>query len=258
MQISVWGVKPRRGLSLIELLLTLAATLFIASLGWEAGTTAISCANNARMAVEMSKINESLDAFCMTFGSYPPDFHDTAAVVAFFKREFPSCPQTNYPVLTRYSPASALYFWLGGPNGNGFSANPKNPFDDGKGRIGPFFQFNPDQLKMVDGVMQYFPPRGLNGSPYVYFCGGAKGYNDNPGWPPAQPYRNSKDGSWINPKTYQVLCPGNDGKFGHGCHYPNGEDYDEANFDDLTSFSRGDTMKQEMPQEAGNLEKPTE
>ena len=64
---------------------------------------------------------------------------------------------------------------------------------------------------------------------------------------PAKPYRDSVAGKWINPDTYQILSPGNDGKYGAGNHYPGGPDYDEANLDDITSFSRGETLGQAIP-----------
>ena len=144
-------------------------------------------------------------------------------------------------------PASALYFWLAGPDGQGYSTNPADPFGKGKTRIGPFYRFRPEQLKRVDAVMQYFPPRGIDGSPYVYFRPGSKGYDGHPGWGTAHPYRSSKDGEWINPKTYQILSPGNDGTYGRGFHYPGGSDYDDANLDDMANFTRGDTMGQAKP-----------
>ena len=165
----------------------------------------------------------------------------------FLKRRFPKCPCQKYPDFFSYSPAAALYFWLGGPNGRGFSADPANPFGNGGARIGPFFKFTADQLKRVDGVMQYYPPRGIDGSPYIYFRGGVKGYDGHPGWLCAKPYRKSSDGSWINRDSYQILCPGADGQFGSGNHYPDGSDYDDANLDDIANFTQGDTMQQAKP-----------
>jgi len=223
------------------------AVMILSGLVWKAGTEVITLSNNARVTAEIGALNRGLDAFALQFGEYPPDFHDPVDAWKFLKQRFPKCPSDKYPCLCGYSPASALYFWLAGPNGRGFSANPINPFDNGASRIGPFFKFAPDQLKKVDGLMLYYPPRGIKGSPYVYFRAGAKGYDGHSGWPPVLPYRNSKDGSWINPNTYQILSPGSDGKYGSGNHFPIGDDSDDASLDDMANFTQGDTMGQAKP-----------
>jgi Tfp pilus assembly protein PilE len=248
MQIEVAGGRRLRGLTLVELLLALVAIMIMATLGWKAATTAIKYSNNARTTAEIGAMSKGLEDFAIQFGDYPPDFHDSAAVWKFLKTRFPECPHYKYPInLCDYGPESALYFWLAGPNGQGFSANPANPFAKGGDRIGPFFKFIPDQLKMVDGCMQYFPPRGIDGSPYVYFRGGPKGYDGHPGWPPVHPYRDSKRGGWIYGDKFQILSPGSDGKYGAGNHFPDGPDYDEANLDDIANFSQGDTLGDARP-----------
>ena len=53
------------------------------------------------------------------------------------------------------------------------------------------------------------------------------------------------------PNTYQILSPGADGKYGNGCRFPSGIDYDDANYDDMANFTRGDTMGQAMPKIRG-------
>jgi hypothetical protein len=108
----------------------------------------------------------------------------------------------------------------------------------------------------VDGLIEYCPPRGIEGAPYLYFRGGLKGYDGHIGWGTARPYRNSKDGSWINSTKYQILSPGSDGVYGRGCRFPSGVDYDTANLDDMANFTRGDTMRQAMPKNAVDPTKP--
>jgi hypothetical protein len=238
--------RCRQGWTLVELIMVMMAMLILSSVVWKAGTAAIGWANNARMATEVARLSKAMDDFCAQFGEYPPDFHDQMAVWRFLKKKFPNCPHQKYPIMADYSPASALYFWLAGPKGRGFSTNPANPFDDSIERIGPFFKFDKERLKVVDDVMQYLPPRG-SGDPYVYFRGGSKGYDGHPGWSSARPYRDSVRFEWIEPNRFQILCPGNDGKLGSGCHFPGGTDYDAANFDDITSFSRGETLGSSIP-----------
>ena len=62
-----------------------------------------------------------------------------------------------------------------------------------------------------------------------------------------KPWIGYSAGKWILPDKYQILSPGNDGKFGAGNHYPGGPDYDDANMDDITSFSRGETLEKAIP-----------
>jgi type II secretory pathway pseudopilin PulG len=244
MRICGVSVKGRGGITIVELMLALMAVGILSGIAWKASTAVIALSTNSRITLEISRLNDAVEAFCSQFGDYPPDFRDSVFLAKFYKRRFPQCPPANYPDPTGQSPASALYFWLAGPKGQGFSTDPSNPFGKGGTRIGPFYKFTPDQLKKVDGVMQYFPPRGIDGAPYVYFRGGVNGYDGHPGWPPVKPYRSSTDGSWINGPTYQILCPGCDGKYGAGNHYPGGTDYDAANLDDMANFAQGSTMAQ--------------
>jgi hypothetical protein len=237
-----------RGWTLVELIMVIMSMLILGAVVWKAASTTISWANNSRMSVEVSQMSQAMESFCSYFGEYPPDFSDQMAVWKFLKTHFPHCPREKYPSFACHSPASALFFWLGGPNGNGFSTNPANPFGDSKRRIGPFFRFDRTRVKEVeDGVMHYFPPRSKNGSPYVYFRGGKKGYDSLPFWGSARPYRDSIQGKWILPDTFQILCPGNDGEFGSGIHFPGGADYNQANLDDIANFSNGETLGQQKP-----------
>ncbi len=240
----------RRGGSIIEVLVIAAVLAAVTALVWKVGSEAIHSANRSKVIAEIAKFNEGFDNFCLRFGELPPDFHDQTVTLSFLKRRFPQCPSKNYPDLSCQSPASALYFWLAGPNGLGFSTNPRNPFEtEGTTRLGPFFKFDKDRVHEVDGAMQYFPIRkGEGGEPYVYFRGGPKGFDNHPGWNSAMPYRNSNNGKWINPDTFQLLCAGSDGKFGSGRLYPRGGDYDEYNDDDLANFTDGNTMRQSMVQ----------
>jgi hypothetical protein len=81
--------------------------------------------------------------------------------------------------------------------------------------------------------------------PYVYFRAEWKtGYSGNLGWGGAKPYCYSSDNKWVDADMYQILCAGQDGKFGAGHHFPGGDDYDNANMDDITSFSGSATLGQ--------------
>jgi hypothetical protein len=248
-----------RGWTLVELIIVIMSTLILGVFVWKAASTTLSWANNSRMSIEVSQMSQAVENFSSHFGEYPPDFSDQMAVWKFMKAHFPQCPREKYPSFACHSPASALFFWLGGPNGNGFSNNPANPFDNCKRRIGPFFRFDRTRIKEVEeGVTHFYPPRSRDGLPYVYFRGGQKGYDGLPFWGSAKPYRDSAQGKWIRPESFQILCPGNDGVFGSGNHYPGGTDYDQANMDDITNFSHGETLGQQMPKVVPDKSKKNE
>ncbi|MCE5267991.1 MAG: hypothetical protein LLG00_08905 [Planctomycetaceae bacterium] len=240
--------QERRAVTICELLAVMTVMAVMSGVLWRVGVKAVVLANNARVVWELHNLSDAVEQFCQQFGDYPPDFHDPVAVRQFIAAKFPKCPPKCYPNITGQSPATALYFWLAGPDGRGFSTNPSNPFGNGRNRIGPFIKFDPKRLRTVGGGVQYIPPGGT-GTPYVYFRGGMQGYDGNTGWSPVHPYRSSANNEWINHDTFQIISPGDDGHFGGGHHFPAGADYDEANYDDVANFSAG-TMAQAMARES--------
>jgi prepilin-type N-terminal cleavage/methylation domain-containing protein len=234
--------------TLVEILTVIIILGLLAALVTGAVLGVLIPGNNAVIAAEIAQLHLAVENFHRQFQVYPPDFHDLAEVRSALRKIFPRCPEENYPDLAGQSPASALAFWLGGPNGNGFSANPQNPFDTNSSRIGPFFEFDPGRLKIAGGVRRYYPPRvpGLT-APYVYFRAGGNGYEGHPGDPPVKPFWDTRTHNWVNPRSFQILCAGLDGQFGAGNQFPAGEDYDAANRDDLTNFSGGKTLENARP-----------
>jgi hypothetical protein len=226
----------------------LTITAVIAGILVAGGVKIVSVAGNILTVWELAQLNDAIEDFAVQFGEYPPDFHDPADAVRFMQQHFPKCPATNYPNFVGQSPASALYFWLAGPDGRGYSTDPVNPFGNGVRRISPFIHFADNRLKKKGNVTQYYPPQAPpGGAPYVYFRAGMKGYQGNSGYAPARPYRDSQTGQWINADSFQILSPGQDGVFGSGNHFPAGSDYDTHNRDDIANFSRGGTMQQAIP-----------
>ena len=118
-------------------------------------------------------------------------------------------------------------------------------------------------------LFQFFPQNGQNltsTAPYTYFKALNGSYTPlYPCTPPpnttltstATPplyltsyaYQSSAtSGSWVNFKTFQLLCPGMDGRYGTPASgpspvYPAGSNYDQ-NFglDDMTNFTTGVTV----------------
>jgi prepilin-type N-terminal cleavage/methylation domain-containing protein len=188
-----------------------------------------------------------------------------------------------------FGPNTALVFWLGGAQDTsgqfvGFSANPQNPFDSSPSRLPISFDLGKvgtSQL-VANGAMtgggigtgfvwnlyQLVPKNGMaqgSSAPYLYFkpVGGvytttAIQLNVAGATQTTAPYADSTSGTpptaYVNPKTYQLLCPGLDGKYGAYANaaltscpqYPAGTNYDTANgLDDMTNFSNG-TVGQDM------------
>ncbi len=147
-------------------------------------------------------------------------------------------------------------------------------------------------------LYQYLPPNNQIGtSPYLYFkpVGGQYGivsgtsitysywtqpidaavivpYKDSHGYAPLAFNTGVKDYAWVNPKTYQLLCPGLDGRYGNLATVTNnnmgpnsvveqkdsggrpaplwsdGTNYDQSyGPDDMTNFTNGATVGDDAP-----------
>jgi hypothetical protein len=105
-------------------------------------------------------------------------------------------------------------------------------------------------------LYQFYPPNGqalANNAPYLYYKAVAGSYTI-PSSPPfgTTPYGDSSATSgspaFMCPDSYQLLCPGLDGKYGQYTAaklplYPAGTNYDMTNgLDDMTSFTSGATI----------------
>ena len=226
-------------------------------------------------AIEIQELDCAVKAFNDRFGEYPPDFGEqtneqrVAAVKKFLLKAFPKCPESNYPVEFRdpanfdpakYNPATALAFWLGGmrdADGKliGFSADPQAPFDQNdKGRIPPFFDFEPQRLDYNVGT-KYYPPSyqgDRSQGCYVYFraengsyAGKAYAAAGNSGAMQDAQLSTGKKIEYMNPNSFQIRSFGPDGRWGAtpqtrwGVMFPTGSDYNPENYDDMGNFSTG-------------------
>lgn len=126
-------------------------------------------------------------------------------------------PRIDKPVLgpaAQLEGDQCLVFFLGGPDGNGWSTNPRNPLVAGGDRIGPFFGFEPQRLVDFHGN-GYKSYLDLWGTPIAYFSsmkwGGTgwmpQGYSADCSKLAVQPYPNAK-------VAYQIISAGPDKKFG--------------------------------------------
>ena len=147
-----------------------------------------------RMKLEVTALDQAMEAFKERFSCYPPDGTDQAAIKEFLATAFPrytgglrrGIHSTNAP-LPPLTPATALVFWLGGmqdAQGNfiGFQRQPGKPDSttttDGSGRL---FDFQALRIPPTNAatptasLYQYFPDNGIaptasTNSPYLYFA----------------------------------------------------------------------------------------
>jgi hypothetical protein len=205
--------------------------------------------------VEITHLVLALENFRTSVGKgdYPPSSNDDPEEMRrFLAKAFPKYHSGLPEKYKNLDPASSLVFWLGGvtdSNGKliGFCADPANPFDEtNPNRIPACLEFDQKRLRSKNGLLVYFPEiMNEKCDPFVYFrpdsTGEYHGESHN-----CRACRDSKTGEWINAKTYQLFGPGKDGKYGAGVQYPSGADYDENRKDDMSNFTQGATLGNDM------------
>ena len=167
----------------------------------------------------------------------------------------------------RLDGAECLVFFLGGVRDEdgvhvGFSSNEAQPFTlKDKSRVGPFFKFDPSRLVHTDtdGFFEYKDPMPDQTQPYIYLSSyEGQGYQkldlDTDGDASTtgdsrmesyyiQPSSNPNATTGWNPQKFQIISPGQDGKYGKGGLYdPDNAGFGgdrEAERDNITNFSAG-------------------
>lgn len=255
-----------RGFTLIEMLVVVVIIGILAGLVSVAAIRAQGAARIAEIRLEISTLEQGLEAFKSKYGDYPPDFTNEAAAKQFIARAWPRADAatlySSIPDKVK-NPASALCFWLGGINGEGFNSNSRTPFVYNSGSMtGAFFDFKADRVLDANfGEAEvrafYYPPNAsADTQPYVYFKAGSNGYfkaTDTPKFwdDPAtsSSVRSGRKvqacfdiragaGKWAKPKSFQIRAPGMDGIHGNESTFP-GPFTDDYQYDDIANFSDG-------------------
>jgi hypothetical protein len=137
-----------------------------------------------------------------------------------------------------------LVYFLNGPCGEGFSANPTNPTEPGGKRVGPFFEFPQERLiQRVKGNPFLSFRDGYDKNVYAFFSSARKPNDYRQDCPSLKVAPYFKKGSdpvrYYNASTFQIISAGKDGIFGPGGAWSPesaAKDVGPNGLDDLSNF----------------------
>ena len=296
----------RVGFTLVEMLTVIVIIGILAALISAATIYARAQAREAAIYAQIKQMEAALMEYKNQYGEFPPDFwglHSNDPNIQaqaqqelrrHLRKRWPRYAAGADPVTqfvtdlsalgmdaTKFDAATALVFWLGGlpeeppvSGGTyvpaGFFADEEHPFQFGRPRTGPLFEFDPKKIgygdldndNSVDFVRYY--PEGPAAPPVVYFrskkdpATGRSGYAVNGviahfehtvddvavayldgGTVSATP-------AWRNPDTFQIVHPGLDGMFGgprtinDPTTWPvtiTGARFTQGDYDNITNFA---------------------
>ena len=255
------------GFTLVEVLVVVVIISLLIGLATPALVIALRKTEVATMRIELSLVEQALEAYRSEYGEYPPDFTNHQYVIDHLNRLFPRRREyTSTGDLPLLDPAQALVFWL-----RGFHPSPEYPItgdttgnaDPINGAIHterePLMEFS-EKMILGDDFNLATPGEVLVLTrapmcPIVYFDSRGN-YLSEPTIPKqlrvsdngvekgtAMPYMSDRIDRFMNPKTFQLISAGQDSHFGNYNEnpkwYPSGNNYDDYDADNLTNFSSG-------------------
>ncbi len=274
----------QRGFTLVEMLVVLAIIAVLVGLLLPAVMAAVNAARRGQMAMEISQLAQAVEAYKNEFGDYPPSLDTSlnwsdatvranSAVERHIRKCFPKITaQEKDDFYTKIAPkldqGEALVFWL-----SGIKKNPRQPFF-GTGETYKFYDFDTRRLIDTDdddilGLtgddsddLAVFRPSHAKDTCYIYMD--AKHYGNYTAANPAKgesldtsvelqvrPYTQPGGTKGVNNTTFQIICAGQDGIFSDSVasykQFPNGANYGEADMDNITNFSDGRRLEDNLP-----------
>lgn len=195
-------VQPRKGFSLIELMVAIVIIAILMALILPAIGAVRRRAQIGQTSAEITQLDQAIASFKAAYGIEPPSSLLIPAAGGTWdsisrskiRSIWPQFDYDNRGGLPASAPAmhlngaECLVFFLGGlesgslasPSVIGFSKNPRTPWSTGgTNREGPFFEFDAGRFVDVDGdsLFEYIDPLPDQKTPYLYLSSQGKSYN---------------------------------------------------------------------------------
>jgi prepilin-type N-terminal cleavage/methylation domain-containing protein len=249
------NTKPRRGFTLVELLVVLAIIAILIGIIVPAVQRVRAVGTKTTAVAEINQLALGAADFKREFGFFPPDSGKIPTTATTADAQEQQTLATLRRMFPRWNPSGALglpnagstlngnqclVFFLGGPGGVGWDgANPANA-TPGPNKKGPYYDFPTNRL--IGAPASHVDPWR---TPYAYFRSvdgnypsGAVNYGTPAG--SIQPF--TSGGRFVNQTGVQVISAGPDLRFGPGGTWtPGTGSYTQAAIggDDLGNFNEG-------------------
>jgi prepilin-type N-terminal cleavage/methylation domain-containing protein len=273
----------RPGFTLIELLVVIGIIAILVSLTAAGVLKTLAMVPQVQTRTEIGQLETAVQTVIQTYRlkflpsqiklsetcNYPQQTNPLSldySSVQFLKRMFPrinlTSPTGGYIDWNRNGKPDGdvtlqgpecLVFFLGGPGGQGFSADPANPANTVSIQASAF-NFNTSRLipspyvasqGSVTGYSVYLDNYGKGARPYLYFSSYYQGNDYLPDCSfsayNVSPYQNPSTLQYINPQSFQIISAGKDNNYGAGgmVWNPSSGTSDPPTLDNQANFASG-------------------